>query len=101
MTFNLIRLGKRDRKYNWKPPILLPKKTQKKSKINFPQFLRCMYVCMYVCLYMCALQVTPFDVWSYFFTFFYHDICQYSLRGKDNHLGDILKFGGVMSLLPF
>ena len=32
----------------WKPPILLPKKTQKKSKINFPQFLRCMYVCVFV-----------------------------------------------------
>ena len=29
------------------------KKTQQKSKINFPQFLRCMYVCMCVCI--CAL----------------------------------------------
>ena len=27
------------------------KKTQQKSKINFPQFLRCMYVCVYVCMY--------------------------------------------------
>ena len=26
------------------------KKTQQKSKINVPQFLRCMYVCVCVCL---------------------------------------------------
>ena len=41
--------------------------TQQKSKINFPQFLRCMYVCVCVCVCVRALQVTSFVVWSYFF----------------------------------
>ena len=67
------------------------KKTQQKSKINFPQFLRCMYVCMFVS----SVQVTPFDVWSWKF---YHDICQHSSRCTDNHFVVILKFGGVMPL---
>ena len=68
--------------------------TQEKSKINFPQFLRCMYVCVCVCL----LALYRSHRLSYGANFFYHDICQHSFRCRDNNFVVILKFGGVMPL---
>ena len=69
------------------------KKTQKKSKINFPQFLRCMYVCM--CVYV---RSTGHTVWRMELKFLPRYLCQYSLRCRDCPFKKILNFGGVMPL---
>merc|ERR1739842_287635 len=63
------------------------------------RFLSCFAVCMFVCVFVCP-RSTGHNVCC-MELFFYHDICQYSLRGRDNHFVEILKFGGVITLFPF